>query len=365
MVTQVQCLIGALVLAGSAHAFEGTWYLGAGAGMSRLAPDTDGSDFTLTDDASVAANVYLGLDVTDWLSAEVGYTDLGEATLSGSEKIGYSAFSVGAVGYVLGHREADERQEGLSGFLRLGLNSMDNSATIALDKSDSTSVWLGAGVQWPLGRQWGLRAELSSYDGDAQAALASIYWRSKGRDGARAAIPEPQAPPAMKKPAVTVTPVPKPKPLITPDKPAAVPTPQQPAKTPALSADCSVPAAGEPTDANGCALFSGVLAGVEFVSGSAKLAPQASAQLDTLAESLNQHPDLVIEIQVHTDESLGADGSMALSRERVLSVARYLAGQSVNVKRLRARAFGATMPRADNNTAAGRKLNNRVVLRVL
>ncbi len=159
------------------HAEPGQWYVGVGAGITRLTPDTDGSDFTLDDDGSMAAGLYLGMDVNDWLGIESAYTDLGEAGLSGDETVAYSALSLGGVAYVLGERDARRRQNAWSGYVRFGLNKISNESDIQLDKEDNTALWLGAGIQWPVGPTWGVRGELTSFDGDSQAAMASVYWR--------------------------------------------------------------------------------------------------------------------------------------------------------------------------------------------
>ncbi len=340
----VLVLVFGLGLCLPVHALDGAWYVGAGAGISRLSPDTDGSEFTLDDDASTAAGVYLGLDINDWLAAEAAFTDLGEATLSGEETIGYSALSIGGIAYVYGERDIRARQQSLSGYVRFGLNSIQNDASIDLNKADNTALWLGAGLQLPMGQQWGLRGELTSYDGDAQALMASIYWRSERDDRSLST----RKSPTVRAPAT--------------NPPVAAPAP---APTPKGAADCLVPAPGEPQDGQGCAALSGVLQGVDFVAGSAELTPVAQALLTRLAASLNQYPALVAELQVHTQVYPEPGRAMQLSRARVLTVARYLASQSVDVKRLRARAFGSEQPRADNDTAGGRRLNNRVELRIL
>jgi len=145
--------------------------------------------------------------------------------------------------------------------------------------------------------------------------------------------------------------------------PQTVVTVEQPLSTSASA--CAVPAAGEPLDAQGCALFSGVLQGVEFVGDSTRLTGVGETLLTRLAGSLNQYPERVVEIRVHTQSFAQADRANELSRARAVAVARYLVGQGVDVKRLKARAFGDTQPRAGNDTAGGRRLNNRVELRVL
>jgi len=133
----------------------------------------------------------------------------------------------------------------------------------------------------------------------------------------------------------------------------------------ASTAECNEPATGEPTDPAGCALFTGIVEGVDFQFGTASLTPQAELALDNLAASLRQYPNLTIELQTHTEQFGQSGVAMQLSRERALSVARYLTEQSVSVERLRARAFGSTQPRFDNDSPEGRRMNNRVALRVM
>lgn len=373
-----------VVWAQSAQALEGGWYVGAGAGVSRLSPDTEGSNYTLADDSSVATGIYLGRDITNSVSAELAFTDLGKATLSGGESITYRSFSIGGIAYLFGSGDIRDRQQGTSSYLRLGFNSIENDASIDLNKADNTALWLGVGVQLPVGKQWGLRAELTSFDGDVQTAMASVYWRTAAdqRTSAHsrtlpgtAAVATLSAPqPNAARPTATQPNAARPNAAQPPQPPATVKsTPPAPVSNSApltlprvtTSASCSVPAIGEPRDKNGCALFSGILEGVDFQPGTSQLTALAQRVLDQLAVSLKRYPDVIVEVQVHTEPFVDANRAMQLSRERVLAVARYLSQQLVDVKRLRARAFGSTQPRTDNRTEEGRRLNNRVLLRVL
>jgi outer membrane protein OmpA-like peptidoglycan-associated protein len=133
----------------------------------------------------------------------------------------------------------------------------------------------------------------------------------------------------------------------------------------ASSAQCNEPAAGEPTDAAGCAMFSGVFEGVEFDGDTAILTTDSEFLLESLAMSMNDYPRLLIELQVHTQDYAEQGRAMQLSRERVMAIARFLASEGVNVQRLRARAFGSAEPRFDDGSAESRRLNNRLALRVL
>lgn len=384
-VVALSLTLGALVLVSQPGlAQQGNWYVGAGAGLSRLSPDADGSDFTLEDEASAAAGLYVGMDLTQRLGVEAAWTQLGEAGLSGGQTIDYSALSIGGIAYVLGSADLKRRQDGWSGYLRLGFNKISNESEILLAEKDNTAIWAGAGIQWPMSPSWGIRGELASFDGDAQAAMASVYWRpgagQRERQRNRVAAP---------RPAPISGPIPAPRPSqpeaqapATPELPAQPPvtTDTVPAPTvrplpktvvtveqslSASASSCAVPAQGEPLDAQGCALFSGVLQGVEFDGESTRLTSVGETLLARLAGSLNLYPELLVEIRVHTQTFPEPGRARELSRQRAIAVARYLVGEGVDVKRLKARAFGDTQPRAGNDTAGGQRLNNRVELRVL
>ena len=68
-------------------------------------------------------------------------------------------------------------------------------------------------------------------------------------------------------------------------------------------------------------------------------------------------------IEGHTDAQ-GADAfNLRLSKRRADAVMKYLIDNGVPSSRLTSEGFGETQPVADNNTAEGRALNRRVVLR--
>lgn len=354
--------LAALMCAASAHAVERGWYVGLGGGLSRLSPDTDGSPFTLEDESSAAVGILGGYDISDRFSLELGYTNLGVAGLSANEDIGYTALSAGAVLYLLGDAEDIAARDGLSAYFRLGLSSIDNSSDIQLEKADNTSVWAGIGVEMPLRQRLALRGELLSFDGDAQAVMVSILFR----------------PGKQRYPNVTARPVTSSEPAPS-DLPASEPTPDatasrdekaedvagsEPSASLEAVADCPEPVGNEPVDDSGCALFSGVLRGVDFAPASAALTPVARQLLDRLAASLLQYPAVAVEIAAHTEAFDSTDTAKRIARERAVAVARHLAGQGVPVARLKARAFGSSRPRESNATAGGRRLNNRIALSV-
>jgi outer membrane protein OmpA-like peptidoglycan-associated protein len=105
-----------------------------------------------------------------------------------------------------------------------------------------------------------------------------------------------------------------------------------------------------------------VLKGVNFVSGKAVLTRNSFTILDMVCESLQEWPEVKLEIQGHTDNQGKAAANMKLSQERAESVRIYLLSKGVAANRLTAVGYGVTRPVADNKTAAGRETNRRVEL---
>jgi len=124
---------------------------------------------------------------------------------------------------------------------------------------------------------------------------------------------------------------------------------------------------GCPEKAKSAPLFEGnkkslVLEGVNFETNSATLTQASHAILDRVAQSLNDSPDVRVEISGHTDSMGSAAHNMQLSAARADSVKRYLVGQGVDGSRLVTKGYGKDKPVADNATAAGRAKNRRVEL---
>jgi outer membrane protein OmpA-like peptidoglycan-associated protein len=124
---------------------------------------------------------------------------------------------------------------------------------------------------------------------------------------------------------------------------------------------------GCPEKAKAAPLFEGskkslVLEGVNFETNSATLTPTSHATLDRVAESLNDSPDVRVEIAGHTDSMGSAAHNTQLSAARADSVKRYLVSRGVDGSRLSAKGYGENQPIADNATAAGRAKNRRVEL---
>jgi len=109
-----------------------------------------------------------------------------------------------------------------------------------------------------------------------------------------------------------------------------------------------------------------VMGGVYFETAKADISINSKPYLDMLSKMLIKYPKLRIEVAGHTD-NVGSDAyNMNLSQSRAMSVRNYMVGQAPSLEpRLTAHGYGESMPKADNTTAEGRKLNRRTELQVL
>ena len=102
------------------------------------------------------------------------------------------------------------------------------------------------------------------------------------------------------------------------------------------------------------------LDGIYFRSGSAELDPNSESILDKVFETLNDNPDIEVEIHGHTDNTGGADLNRRLSQKRAESVKAYLVDKGISATRMTAKGFGPGRPIAPNDTPAGRAKNRRI-----
>lgn len=104
---------------------------------------------------------------------------------------------------------------------------------------------------------------------------------------------------------------------------------------------------------------------VLFKTGSSTLSPGAQVQLGRVARFLNENPDREVVVSGHTDNSGSAETNQILSEKRAAAVGESLSAQGVAAIRIGTRGFGASLPIAPNDTAAGRQQNRRVDIVIL
>jgi outer membrane protein OmpA-like peptidoglycan-associated protein len=106
--------------------------------------------------------------------------------------------------------------------------------------------------------------------------------------------------------------------------------------------------------------------GIFFDVDSDRIQPESTPTLEEIGTMLEEHPDLGIAIEGHTDSTGNDDHNLDLSIRRAVAVREYLIGAyGIAANRLEADGFGETRPVGDNETPEGRQQNRRVELVVL
>ena len=101
-----------------------------------------------------------------------------------------------------------------------------------------------------------------------------------------------------------------------------------------------------------------------FETTSDAIKPDYYPQLDAVVAWMNEHPDVGIIVEGHTDNVGGKDFNMNLSLRRAQSVKAYLVRHGIRPSLITIEGYGYTRPVADNSTPEGRAQNRRVEVRV-
>jgi outer membrane protein OmpA-like peptidoglycan-associated protein len=104
---------------------------------------------------------------------------------------------------------------------------------------------------------------------------------------------------------------------------------------------------------------------IYFETNSATLQKQSFVSLQKLLDFLFYNPNIIIEINAHTDNVGSAESNEVLSLQRAQTVADYLIVKGIGKNRLLVKGFGAEFPFADNVTEEGRALNRRVNIKIV
>jgi outer membrane protein OmpA-like peptidoglycan-associated protein len=99
---------------------------------------------------------------------------------------------------------------------------------------------------------------------------------------------------------------------------------------------------------------------VFFEFAKSNLLLESKEELDRLIATLNQHPNMEIEIAGHTDNIGDSLTNQKLSEDRAAAVKQYLLDHGVAAARLKSKGYGKTMPVVPNDTEEHRQLNRRV-----
>jgi OmpA-OmpF porin, OOP family len=111
------------------------------------------------------------------------------------------------------------------------------------------------------------------------------------------------------------------------------------------------------------ALAAGVVPGVGFAPGTARLLPSSYVALDSVALLLRADPNARVEIGAHTDNSGAAADNLRISALQAEAVRDYLVVKGVAYQQLVARGYGSTVPITRNATPRAQAANRRVEIR--
>jgi outer membrane protein OmpA-like peptidoglycan-associated protein len=104
-----------------------------------------------------------------------------------------------------------------------------------------------------------------------------------------------------------------------------------------------------------------------FGENSSKIGSASHTQLDGVAKMLHENPNMIIQIEGHTDmdKKETAKLNKKLSEERVEAVKTYLVSKGVSKNKVKTKAFGGTQPLYTGSDSKQRALNRRVEARIL
>ncbi len=102
-----------------------------------------------------------------------------------------------------------------------------------------------------------------------------------------------------------------------------------------------------------------------FKPGEKMIEPRYIPVLEDAVRFLKARPNMVVEIQGHTDSVGDAKENRELSRQRAEAVRDYFITRGISPDRLIVKGYGELVPIGDNRTVLGRDMNRRVELRIL
>lgn len=156
-------------------------------------------------------------------------------------------------------------------------------------------------------------------------------------------------------------------------EPMAAVTPRNPSVTPITPKQPTVPARSNDT-ANELAgvkradMTTGktiLMADIQFEADSSRIIKSTVPALEELYNFLANNPDVSVEIGGHTSGWADAEYAQTLSTSRAKSVADYLTRRGINPARVKYKGYGKDKPIDTNDTATGRKRNQRVEIKIL
>ena len=100
--------------------------------------------------------------------------------------------------------------------------------------------------------------------------------------------------------------------------------------------------------------------GILFDSGKSTILPESMGVINNLVKLLNNHPEVRLSIEGHTDSVGKAAANLKLSLSRANAVKTLLVKSGIDASRLETKGFGESKPTDSNDSPEGRANNRRV-----
>ncbi len=323
---------------GTLSAAEGQFYLAPGLQWMEF---DDGLDL----DEDIGYFAGFGYDFTDRISAEISTFDLDPETAAGSDiDVDHYKFDFF---YGLNDGSGSWQPFVVTGF---GNTKFEG---------ENDTIWdIGGGVKYKLSDNltWRTAARAYTFLGrdteDRDWGIdTALIWYFGGDSSPRRETASP-------------APAPAPAPAARPETPA--PADDDRDGVPDSADACPDTPRNYAVDAEGCPIPVEEVARVEllvnFEFDRSEVRPQYFDEIEEVADFMEQYPDLVIELEGHTDGMGTEEYNQGLSERRANAVRDVLIERfDVQGSRITATGFGESQPIASNDSAAGRAENRRVI----
>jgi OOP family OmpA-OmpF porin len=100
--------------------------------------------------------------------------------------------------------------------------------------------------------------------------------------------------------------------------------------------------------------------GIRFDTGKSTLKSESMGVLNEIHKMLDEHPEVKVSIEGHTDNVGDNDMNQKLSEERAEAVRKQLVSMGIKAERLTSKGFGESKPINTNDTPEGKAENRRV-----
>ncbi|HUX56528.1 MAG TPA: OmpA family protein [Bacteroidales bacterium] len=100
--------------------------------------------------------------------------------------------------------------------------------------------------------------------------------------------------------------------------------------------------------------------GIRFDVGKASLRPESMGVLNEIFKLLDEHPDVSVSVEGHTDSDGDFDLNQNLSQDRAKTVMSQLVSMGIDAGRITSKGFGESKPVGTNDTPEGKASNRRV-----